>query len=71
MMNITGTAIVRLYRTRDSLHHVETCVPVNRHGQIPAVLVDPNSVAGHVVEGLWLGDSRDHGADGITYVLMK
>lgn len=71
MMNITGSTIVRLYLTRISFRYVETRVPVNRHGQIPAVLVDPKSVAGSVIEGVWLGDSRDYGPDGINYVLIR
>jgi hypothetical protein len=71
MMNVTGTAIVRLYRTRNSFRHVTTRVPVNRYGQLPAVLVDPKTIAGPVVEGVWLGDSRNHGADGFNYVLIK
>jgi hypothetical protein len=70
-MDITGTVIVRLYRTRNSSRHVTTRVPVNRHGQIPAVLVDPKSIAGPVLEGVWLGDSRDHDSDGINYVLIE
>jgi hypothetical protein len=70
-MNITGTAIVGLYRTRNSFRHLETRVAVNRYGQIPAVLVDAKSIAGPVVQGVWLGDSRDHGADGINYVLIR
>jgi hypothetical protein len=63
--------LVKLYRTRDSFRHVFALVPVNRHGQLPAVLVHPITSAGPVVEGVWLGDSRDHDADGTSYLLLE
>jgi hypothetical protein len=63
--------LVKLYRTPDSLRHVFALVPVNRHGQLPSVLVDPTTIAGPVVEGVWLGDSRDGDRDGTSYLLLK
>jgi hypothetical protein len=69
-MTHSRTVIVELYRTRNSWRHVSALVPVNRHGQLPAVLVDPITIAGPVVMGVWLGDSRDHDNDGTNYVLI-
>jgi hypothetical protein len=69
--SVQGSTVVRLYRTRLSFRHVKTRVPVNRYGQIPAVLVNPKCVAGSVIEGVWLGDSHDYGADGIRYVRVR
>ena len=70
-MNNASNVLVSLYRTRNSLRHVSALVPVNRHDQLPAVLVDPVTIAGPVVEGIWLGDSRDREADGTNYVLLQ
>jgi hypothetical protein len=50
---------------------VSVRVPTNRHGQLPAVLVDPRGCDGRVIEGTWLGDSRDQRMDGITYVAVQ
>jgi hypothetical protein len=67
-MDNPGKEIVNLYRTSDSVRQVTVLAPVNRHGQLPAVLVDPMTIAGPVVEGVWLGDSRDRDADGTNFV---
>jgi len=40
---------------------------VNRFGQLPTVLINPRSRAGHVISGIWLGDPQDLTADGTTY----
>ena len=69
-MNNRRNVIVKLYRTSDSVRHVTVLAPVNSHGQLPAVLVDPITIAGPVVEGVWLLDSRDRAADGTNYVLL-
>jgi hypothetical protein len=42
-------------------------VPRNRHGQLPAVIVDPRDNRGHVVSGMWLEDIKAHWADGTVY----
>jgi hypothetical protein len=44
-----------------------TRAPTNRHGQLPAVIVDPRDTSGRVVSGTWLGDSRDERTDGHVY----
>jgi hypothetical protein len=44
-----------------------TSVPTNRHGQLPAVIVDPRDHHGEVLNGTWLGESRDREMDGTTY----
>jgi hypothetical protein len=44
-----------------------TRVPTNRHGQLPAVIVDPRDDQGCVISGTWLGDSRDGRMDGSVY----
>jgi hypothetical protein len=44
-----------------------TRVPTNRHGQLPAVIVDPRDHLGRVLNGTWIGESRDRQMDGITY----
>jgi hypothetical protein len=47
-----------------------TCVPTNRHGQMPTVLVDPRDDRGRVIAGIWLGDSEDRQADSRLYRLV-
>jgi hypothetical protein len=46
-------------------------VSTNRHGQLPAVIVDPRDGHGRVVSGAWLSDSRDQWADGTTYQQVR
>ncbi|WP_233550749.1 hypothetical protein [Cryobacterium melibiosiphilum] len=40
---------------------------LNRHGQLPAVLINPKSTAGRIVPGIWLGQPNDFAADGTRY----
>lgn len=42
-------------------------VPTNAFGQLPSVLVDPRDTRGRVHSGLWLGRSRNDGADAPAY----
>jgi hypothetical protein len=44
-----------------------TQVGTNRHGQLPSVIVDPRDSCGRVLDGTWLGESRDRETDGTTY----
>lgn len=40
---------------------------LNRHGQLPTVLINPRSTAGRIVPGIWLGEPKDFTADGTRY----
>jgi hypothetical protein len=44
-----------------------TRVPTNRHGQLPAVIVDPRDNRGRVISATWLGDSKDGPLHGSVY----
>jgi hypothetical protein len=46
-------------------------VHVNRHGQLPAVLVDPVDSDGLVVQGMWLGDDLGDRTDGTSYIRLR
>lgn len=61
-----------------TLHQVDASKPpavillnANRHGQLPAVLVDPVDGDGRVVQGMWLGDDLGDRTDGTSYVRLR
>lgn len=39
----------------------------NRHGQLPALIVDPEDSSGRALTGMWLGDINDRHTDGTSY----
>jgi hypothetical protein len=39
----------------------------NRHGQLPALIVDPQDASGRTLPGMWLGDVQDRSGDGTSY----
>ena len=63
--------VIVTLRRRFAWWPVFVLVGVNRHGQLPSVLVDPVDCTGRVIHGLWLGDSVDDGCDGTTYRKVK
>ena len=42
-------------------------VTVNRHGQLPALIVDPRDSNGQAMPGMWLGEPQDRLIDGTRY----
>ncbi|GEM_PF-4242849 len=61
-----------------TLHQVDASKPpavilvnMNRHGQLPAVLVDPLDRDGRVVQGMWLGDDLGDRTDGTSYIRLR
>lgn len=42
-------------------------VRVNRHGEVPALIVDPRDSEGRVMPGLWLCEMFGRVMDGTTY----
>lgn len=65
-------------RVSVTLHHADASVPpavvlvgANRHGQLPAVLVDPVDRDGRVAQGTWLGDDLGDRIDGTSYLKLR
>lgn len=65
-------------RVSITLHHADApespavvLVNSNRHGQLPAVLVNPVDRTGQVVPGAWLGDALGDGTDGTSYFQLR
>ncbi len=58
--------IVTLHRA-DGSHIGSMGVRRNRHGQLPAVIVDPRDSTGREFPGMWLGDAQDRHGDGTSY----
>lgn len=61
-----------------TLNHVNALTPsavvlvnANRHGQLPAVLVDPVDSQGRVRAGTWLGDDLGDRTDGTSYTRLR
>lgn len=51
----------------DGSHIGSLGVRPNRHGQLPALIVDPRDSSGRVFVGMWLGDVQDRSSDGTRY----
>jgi hypothetical protein len=51
----------------DGSHIGSMGVRPNRHGQLPALIVDPRDSTGRVLLGMWLGDVQDRYSDGTSY----
>jgi hypothetical protein len=51
----------------DGSHIGSMGVRPNRHGQLPALIVDPQDSSGRVFVGMWLGDVQDRSSDGTRY----
>jgi len=51
----------------DGSHIGSMGVRPNRHGQLPALIVDPRDSTGREFLGMWLGDVQDRRSDGTAY----
>ncbi|MFC5931922.1 hypothetical protein [Cryobacterium melibiosiphilum] len=70
-MQFESNVLATLLRQSVMKRSQRIVLSLNRHGQLPTVLINPRNVAGRLAPGIWLGEPNDFVADGTTYRWMS
>ena len=63
-MHVKSHMLATLLRQSVMKRSQRILLSLNRHGQLPTILINPRSTAGRIVPGIWLGQPNDFTAVG-------
>ena len=66
-MHVERKMLATLLRQSVMKRSQRILLPLNGHGQLPTVLINPRNTVGRIVPGIWLGQPNDFTADGTRY----